>query len=164
LFVFLRIYAGPTYHVLPARLFIHKEPGLYVFVLSSIVSIAFRFIDLFALLSTLSLDPTVFAESQKVSRQPRLAPAVDNTPRSFTVSTAQPTHQNLTFDQPPNMADQLNMNGLSLNGGPGEQRSYIPPHMRAKMGAGPVPGGPPAGGPPALNGGINSSAWAAPAT
>ncbi|KAH8763944.1 ATP-dependent RNA helicase ded1 [Hyaloscypha sp. PMI_1271] len=62
------------------------------------------------------------------------------------------------------MADQLNMNGLSLNGGPGEQRSYIPPHMRAKMGAGPAPGGPPpAGGPPAMNGGINGSAWAAPA-
>ena len=61
------------------------------------------------------------------------------------------------------MADQLNMNGLSLNGG-AEQRSYIPPHMRGKMGAGPVPGGPPpAGGPPAMNGGINGSAWAAPA-
>jgi ATP-dependent RNA helicase DDX3X len=61
------------------------------------------------------------------------------------------------------MADQLNMNGLNLNGGPGEQRSYIPPHMRAKMGSGPAPGGPPAGGPPAMNGGINGSAWAAPA-
>jgi len=56
------------------------------------------------------------------------------------------------------MADQLNMNGLSLNGGPGEQRSYIPPHMRAKMGSGPAPGGP-----PAMNGGVNGSAWAAPA-
>jgi ATP-dependent RNA helicase DDX3X len=52
------------------------------------------------------------------------------------------------------MADQLNMNGLSL-GGPGEQRSYIPPHMRGKMG-GPAPA-------PAMNGGINGSAWAAPA-
>jgi len=59
------------------------------------------------------------------------------------------------------MADQLNMNGLSLNGGATEQRSYIPPHMRGKMG-GPTPGGPPVGGPPALNGGINGSAWAAP--
>ena len=59
------------------------------------------------------------------------------------------------------MADQLNMNGLNLNGGATEQRSYIPPHMRGKMG-GPTPGGPPAGGPPALNGGINGSAWAAP--
>lgn len=63
------------------------------------------------------------------------------------------------------MADQLNMNGLSL-GGPGEQRSYIPPHMRAKIG-GPTPAGPPAvnGGPPPMNtnGGINGSAWAAPA-
>jgi ATP-dependent RNA helicase DDX3X len=60
------------------------------------------------------------------------------------------------------MADQLNMNGLSLNGGPGEQRSYIPPHMRGKMG-GPAPGGPPVnGGPPPMNGGMNGSAWAAP--
>ncbi|KAE8440825.1 DEAD-box ATP-dependent RNA helicase [Mollisiaceae sp. DMI_Dod_QoI] len=59
------------------------------------------------------------------------------------------------------MADQLNMGGLNLNGGPGgaEQRSYIPPHMRGKMG-GPTPAGPPAtnGGPP-MNGGINGSAW-----
>ncbi|KAH8650910.1 P-loop containing nucleoside triphosphate hydrolase protein [Tricladium varicosporioides] len=52
------------------------------------------------------------------------------------------------------MADQLNMNGLNLNGG--ERQSYIPPHMRGKMG-GPAPG------PPPMNGGINSSAWAAPA-
>jgi ATP-dependent RNA helicase DDX3X len=61
------------------------------------------------------------------------------------------------------MADQLNMNGLSLNGGPGEQRaSYIPPHMRGKPN-GPAPGGPAAanGGPP-MNGGINGSAWNAP--
>ncbi len=43
-----------------------------------------------------------------------------------------------------------------------EQRSYIPPHMRGKIG-GPTPGGPPAGGPPPMNGGINGSAWAAPA-
>lgn len=55
------------------------------------------------------------------------------------------------------MADQLNMGGLNLNGGPGEQRSYIPPHMRGKMG-GPAPGPVPNGGPP-MNGGINGSAW-----
>lgn len=55
------------------------------------------------------------------------------------------------------MADQLNMGGLNLNGG-AEQRSYIPPHMRGKMG-GPAPGpGPAANGPP-MNGGINGSAW-----
>ncbi|KAG9232614.1 ATP-dependent RNA helicase ded1 [Amylocarpus encephaloides] len=52
------------------------------------------------------------------------------------------------------MADQLNMNGLNLNGG--ERQSYIPPHMRGKMGGppgpGPVPGQPPVG--------INGSAWA----
>lgn len=72
------------------------------------------------------------------------------------------------------MADQLNMAGLNLgqDGGP---RSYIPPHMRGKMGPGgpgangPAPGpvpmnGPPpmAGGPPppaAMNG-LNNSAWA----
>jgi len=58
------------------------------------------------------------------------------------------------------MADQLNMNGLNL-GGPGEQRSYIPPHMRNKMG-GPAPGPTPNGGPLPMNGGINGSAWAAP--
>lgn len=73
------------------------------------------------------------------------------------------------------MADQLNMGNLSLgdNGRP----AYIPPHMRGKMGAGPVdgppgppgppgpmgppgplPGGPP-GPPAAMNGGLNSSAW-----
>lgn len=55
------------------------------------------------------------------------------------------------------MADQLNINGLNL-GGPGEPRSYIPPHMRGKAG-GPAPSGPA----PALNGGMNGSAWAAPA-
>ena len=51
------------------------------------------------------------------------------------------------------MADQLNMNGLSLNGG-----SYIPPHMRGKIGA----AGPQAvnGGPPSMNGGLPGSAWA----
>ncbi|CZS99696.1 probable ATP-dependent RNA helicase ded1 [Rhynchosporium graminicola] len=58
------------------------------------------------------------------------------------------------------MADQLNMNGLNM-GGPGEPRSYIPPHMRGKMG-GPAPQGPPNGGPPPMNGGMNESAWAGP--
>ncbi|KAH6695955.1 P-loop containing nucleoside triphosphate hydrolase protein [Leptodontidium sp. 2 PMI_412] len=58
------------------------------------------------------------------------------------------------------MADQLNMGGLNL-GGAGEPRSYIPPHMRGKMG-GPAPSGPPNGGPPPMNGGINGSAWAGP--
>ena len=58
------------------------------------------------------------------------------------------------------MADQLNMNGLSL----GEQRSYIPPHMRGKMGAAPSAGIPHMDGPgPAANGGMNASAWAQPA-
>ena len=56
------------------------------------------------------------------------------------------------------MADQLNMNGLNLNGGAGEPRSYIPPHMRGKPGGGPAPqavnGGPPVGN------GVNGSAWA----
>lgn len=56
------------------------------------------------------------------------------------------------------MADQLNMNGLSLNGG--EPRSYIPPHMRGKVGAAP-PGV--NGAPPSMNGGVNGGAWAAPA-
>ena len=59
------------------------------------------------------------------------------------------------------MADQLNMGTLNL-GGAGEPRSYIPPHMRGKMG-GPAPAGPPNGGPPPMNGGINGSAWAGPA-
>jgi ATP-dependent RNA helicase DDX3X len=62
------------------------------------------------------------------------------------------------------MAEQLNINGLSL----GEPRSYIPPHMRGKVG-GPAPGPGPAGplpgqnGTAAPNGGMNGSAWAAPA-
>ncbi|KAI6090848.1 DEAD-domain-containing protein [Hypoxylon rubiginosum] len=66
------------------------------------------------------------------------------------------------------MADQLNMGGLSL----GEQqqqaaatgRSYIPPHMRGKVGAGANAAPPPppmgAGGPPPAMNGLNSSAWA----
>ncbi|TVY56097.1 ATP-dependent RNA helicase ded1 [Lachnellula cervina] len=55
------------------------------------------------------------------------------------------------------MADNLNMNGLNLNGG--ERQSYIPPHMRGKMGG--AGQGPPPEGPP-MNGGINGSAWAPP--
>lgn len=63
------------------------------------------------------------------------------------------------------MADQINMAGLSLGDQPQPtgQRSYIPPHMRGKMGGGnnaamgpgPVPGPSPA----AMNG-LNNSAWA----
>lgn len=52
------------------------------------------------------------------------------------------------------MADQLNMNGLNISGpgGPGPagegRSSYIPPHMRGKMGGpGPAPG-------------VNGGAWA----
>ncbi len=66
------------------------------------------------------------------------------------------------------MAEQLNIGALSISAAPApapapaagtaEQRSYIPPHMRGKLG-GPAP----AGGPPPMNGGINGSAWAAPA-
>ena len=67
------------------------------------------------------------------------------------------------------MADQLAMNGLSLNdsqhaapNGASGQRSYIPPHMRG------VPQGPPPsmdGGPvPRMNGGdLNNSVWSGPA-
>ncbi|KAK3378493.1 ATP-dependent RNA helicase ded1 [Podospora didyma] len=72
------------------------------------------------------------------------------------------------------MADQLSagMGNLGLDSPSGGQlasqqaplRSYIPPHMRGKMG-GPVPqGGPPMGGPggppPGAVNGLNSSAWA----
>lgn len=63
------------------------------------------------------------------------------------------------------MADQLNMSGLNLGPAGGEQqaaptRSYIPPHMRGKMG---MPNGNPnvpVNGPgPGMNG-LNNSAWA----
>ena len=78
------------------------------------------------------------------------------------------------------MADQLSggMGNLSLDSAPqavhhgGQQptaRSYIPPHMRGKMG-GPAPNGPPANvpitGPPGPQpgpgpmSGLNNSAWA----
>ncbi|KAJ9143872.1 ATP-dependent RNA helicase ded-1 [Pleurostoma richardsiae] len=67
------------------------------------------------------------------------------------------------------MADQLNMGGLNLgpNGQDGAAaggRSYIPPHMRGKMGAvapnGPPPMAGPGGPPPGAMNGLNSSAWA----
>ncbi|KAH7033324.1 P-loop containing nucleoside triphosphate hydrolase protein [Microdochium trichocladiopsis] len=65
------------------------------------------------------------------------------------------------------MADQINMGGLNLNDQhpPAGGRSYIPPHMRNKMGGGPAmpgpaAGGPPPGGAPPMNAGINNSAWA----
>lgn len=55
------------------------------------------------------------------------------------------------------------MNGLSL----GEQRSYIPPHMRGKMGGAPPAGIPQVDGPTpaaaANGGGMGASAWAQPA-
>ncbi|KAI9890017.1 MAG: DEAD-box ATP-dependent RNA helicase [Vezdaea aestivalis] len=77
------------------------------------------------------------------------------------------------------MADQINMNGLSLDdsqhangyaGGPGlnqggSRPAYIPPHMRGKPGSGPVPmAGPPMDGPIMNNGGapanMQGNAWA----
>lgn len=77
------------------------------------------------------------------------------------------------------MADNLNMNGLSLNesahaphqggqaNGFGERSAYIPPHLRNR---GPPPSGGPGGpgnfdGPPpgaAPMNGMNGSAWAPP--
>ncbi len=59
------------------------------------------------------------------------------------------------------MADQLNMNGLSL-GTTAEQRSYIPPHLRnmKTSAAAPVP---PMNGSAPMPAGMNGSAWAAPA-
>lgn len=61
------------------------------------------------------------------------------------------------------MADQLNMGALNLADKQGVQRaSYIPPHMRGQPG-GPAPGPPAANGAPPMNGGINGSAWNAPA-
>ncbi len=77
------------------------------------------------------------------------------------------------------MADQLNMGSLSLSEQQQQStaRSYIPPHMRGKMGGGgnnaivpgpgPVPGPVPGPGPgpvpgpsPAAMNGLNNSAWA----
>jgi len=57
------------------------------------------------------------------------------------------------------MAEQLNMSSLSL-GGPPEQRSYIPPHMRGKVSATSATNSTSA----TLNGGIAGSAWAPTAT
>ncbi|EEY18042.1 ATP-dependent RNA helicase ded1 [Verticillium alfalfae VaMs.102] len=62
------------------------------------------------------------------------------------------------------MADQLNINGLNI-GSTQEasgRSSYIPPHMRGKMGQAPpaAAAAPVAGGPPNVNGGLNNSAWA----
>lgn len=63
------------------------------------------------------------------------------------------------------MADQLNVNGLSLADGnqQGQPRSYIPPHMRARQSAPPPAAAAPPptnGGPPAaVNGGMNNSSW-----
>lgn len=79
------------------------------------------------------------------------------------------------------MADNLNMNGLSLNesahaprangqpNGFGERSAYIPPHMRNRGPGGPPPpaagpgnfDGPPPGPAPVANG-MNGSAWAPP--
>ena len=51
------------------------------------------------------------------------------------------------------MADQLNMNGLSLNDQHGGRSAYIPPHMRGMP--------PPSmdGPPPQMNGHMNGNAW-----
>jgi ATP-dependent RNA helicase DDX3X len=66
------------------------------------------------------------------------------------------------------MADQLNMNSLSINeshhapNGGQARSAYIPPHMRGV--AHPPPGPPPAaaGGPGPAPGGMGASAWAGP--
>lgn len=61
------------------------------------------------------------------------------------------------------MADQLNMNGLSLgeskhaNGMPPTRSAYIPPHMRGQPGPGPAPMG--MDGPPPAGAGLGGSAW-----
>ena len=58
------------------------------------------------------------------------------------------------------MADQLDMNGLSLNdskhapNGLATRSAYVPPHMRGR-GAGPAP----MDGPPDGNPGLAGSAW-----
>jgi len=73
------------------------------------------------------------------------------------------------------MAEQLNMNGLSLkdsqhapmqghqHNGFGERSAYIPPHMRQRPG-GPAPTGGPGFDegalPPPMSNGMNGSAWA----
>ena len=67
------------------------------------------------------------------------------------------------------MADQLDMNGLTLNdskhanGMPAGRPAYIPPHLRGQPGGG---GPPPMDGPPTLppggNPGLGGSAWGNP--
>jgi ATP-dependent RNA helicase DDX3X len=64
------------------------------------------------------------------------------------------------------MADQLNMNGLSLsdskhaNGMPNGRPAYIPPHLRGQQGrSGPPAVDGPAAIPPA---GLGGSAWGTP--
>jgi len=60
-------------------------------------------------------------------------------------------------DQTPN-PNNLNMGALNLNGGAGEPRSYIPPHMRGQAQSRAAPaanGGPAPAGP-----GLAGSAWA----
>lgn len=77
------------------------------------------------------------------------------------------------------MAEQLNMNGLSLNdsqhapppsqphqNGFGEKSAYIPPHMRQQRGgpapaaAADAPNGFEGAAPPPMAAGMNGSAWA----
>jgi ATP-dependent RNA helicase DDX3X len=68
------------------------------------------------------------------------------------------------------MANQLNMNGLSLNdskhaGGamPNGRPAYIPPHMRGQQGrSGPPPMDGPATLPPGGDQGLGGSAWGNP--
>jgi ATP-dependent RNA helicase DDX3X len=76
------------------------------------------------------------------------------------------------------MAASLNMNGLSLNdsqhapnGAPQqngfqERSAYIPPHMRQRASQPPPPAAAPDAfdGPPPMSNGLNSSAWAPPAS
>lgn len=53
------------------------------------------------------------------------------------------------------------MAGLNLGSDANQPRSYIPPHMRGKMGhPNGAPSGPPMGGPPGGVNGLNNSAWA----
>lgn len=59
------------------------------------------------------------------------------------------------------MADQLNINGLNLNGDSDEQRSYIPPHMRGKIGGSNSHSGQ-SGSAPILGGGLSTSSWSNP--
>lgn len=55
---------------------------------------------------------------------------------------------NLSIDQPPS--------GPQMGGQGQMRRSYIPPHLRGKMGE----AAPPMAGPPAGVNGLNNSAWA----